>query len=131
MKSKELNWTYFILSLLLGAGLLFIGGRFLLAPEASEQGFGINIPEQGFYGLHYVKGIRDIFSGLIIIIFTLLRRRLELAILLGVGALVPLVDFLIVRNASPSNITAQLIHSITASFLIVLAFLIWRQSNSN
>jgi hypothetical protein len=51
------------IAFLTGLGMIFLGARFLLSPEAAEAGYGIHFMEQGDYSFHYAKGIRDIFSG--------------------------------------------------------------------
>jgi len=62
--------TSLAFALLTGLGMMFIGARFLIAPETAELGYGIHFNEQGDFSFHYMKGIRDLFSGgLICILF--------------------------------------------------------------
>lgn len=128
MKNEKLSLTLFIVNVLIGVGLLFIGTRFLFAPEAGEAGFGINFQESGDYAFHYIKGIRDIFSGSLILAFTLLNRRIELALVIGLGAMIPLVDFLVVLTAPNSNPAGLWIHGGTAVFLIILSWFVARRA---
>jgi Domain of unknown function (DUF4267) len=51
------------LSGLLGAGIIVIGARFLVAPRAAAAGYGLT-SEQGDPYLA-VKGVRDIASGVV------------------------------------------------------------------
>ena len=116
--------TLLTISALIGLGLIFIGGRFLIAPEVAERGYGLNFAENGDYSFHYIKGIRDLFTGLLLVAFALLGRRVELALALGLGALIPLVDLLIVLTAPNANQSALWIHGGTAVGLLILtAFL--------
>ena len=58
------------LSGLLGLGIIFIGTRFLLAPQAASASFGIAAGPDGGSADPYlsVKGVRDIASGLVVFI---------------------------------------------------------------
>ena len=98
---------------LFGVGLIFIGIRFLLAPEGAEHGFGL-VYDQPTNAFHYIKGIRDIFSGLILTIFTIANWRKPLAVAVLAGSLIPLVDMLIVLNAPHAVSGAEWIHGTTA-----------------
>lgn len=95
-----------------GIALLFIGGRFLLAPEVAERGFGLNYnqPNNAF---HFIKGIRDVFSGLVLFAFTVANWRKPLAVAVLAGSLIPLVDMLIVLNTPNSVPGAKWIHGTT------------------
>ncbi len=55
--------------------MIFIGIRFILSPEIAEAGYGIHFNEQGDYSFHFIKGIRDIFSGLLLCVFVLIKER--------------------------------------------------------
>lgn len=110
-----------LISLLLGLGLLFIGARFLLAPEVGEAGFGLHYQEPN-YAFHYIKGIRDIFSGLLVVVFAWSHYRTPLFLTLLAGSLVPLTDMFIVWSTPDSNLWAMFIHGSTAITLWVLCY---------
>jgi hypothetical protein len=124
MSRASIERVAFIISGLIGVGLVFIGGRFLLAPEVAEQGFGLYFDEAGNYAFHSIKGIRDVFAGLIILIFAVLRQRQTLRILLGVGALIPLVDMLIVLTNPVALQSAVWIHGSTVVILLVIVMVL-------
>jgi hypothetical protein len=86
----------FAISFLVGLGLIFIGARFLLSPEAAEAGYGIRFNEQSDYSFHYIKGIRDLMPGLLICIFVLSKQTKALGTTLLAGTIVPIADILIV-----------------------------------
>lgn len=65
-----------------GLGLIFIGARFLISPEIAEAAYGIQITEQGQYSFHYIKGNRDLFSGMLICFFVWSRQLRALGITL-------------------------------------------------
>lgn len=104
---------------LIGLGLLVIGARFLLFPEQAESDFGISFHENDDYSFHYIKGIRDIFSGLILLIFLLIKQRLSLIIGLFVGSTIPMVDTIIVLNKNGYDLVPAIPH-ICAFFICVL-----------
>lgn len=101
-----------------GAVLIFIGARFLLSPETAEAGYGIHFNEHGDYSFHYIKGIRDIFSGLLISVFVLLNERRALGVTVIAGTMVPIADMLIVISKSYNGVFQAIPH-ITA---IIICF---------
>ncbi|RKR09259.1 uncharacterized protein DUF4267 [Flavobacterium sp. 90] len=95
---------------LVGLGLIFLGARFLVSPETAEAGYGIRFNEQGDYSFHYIKGIRDLFAGLIFCILVLSKETKALGITLLVGAIIPFVDMLIVLSKNYNGITPAISH---------------------
>lgn len=104
-----------------GVSLLFIGVRFLLMPEVSERGFGL-IYEQPNEAFHYIKGIRDGFSGLILVVFTALKWRKPLAVVTLAGSLVPVIDMLVVLTMPDAVPGAAWIHGPTAVALWIFGY---------
>ena len=93
-----------------GLFMLFIGARFLLSPEIAEAGYGIRFNDQGDYSFHYIKGIRDIFSGLIMCVFVLLKEKRALGITLLAGTMIPVTDMLIVLSKSYNGVNQAIPH---------------------
>ena len=114
----------YTIAFLLGLGMIFLGARFFFTPEAATAAFGIHFNDQGDYSFEYIKGIRDIFSGLIICIFVLLKERRALGITLLAGTMIPINDMLIVLSKSYTGVLQALPHIIAilicAGFGIVL-----------
>lgn len=110
-----------LISLLLGVGMLFIGTRFLLAPEVGEAGFGLHY-NQPNYAFHSIKGIRDIFSGLMIGLLAWYQYRKPLFLTLLAGSIIPFTDMLIVYHTPSSNWWAMLIHGGTVITLWLLSY---------
>ena len=110
----------YVVAFITGLGLIFLGCRFLLSPEIAEAGYGIHFSEQDDYSFHYVKGIRDIFSGLLICVFVLINERRALGMTLLVGTIVPVADMLIVLS-KPYNGPTQAIPHISA---IIICFVV-------
>jgi hypothetical protein len=110
------------LSLLLGLGMVFIGLRFLLAPRAGAEGFGVFLPPSDTqYAFHYAKGIRDVFSGLLLALFAGLGYDRSLAWVLLLGALIPSVDLTVVKSQPTALLALQLPHLLAIVLLLGLA----------
>lgn len=110
------------LSLLTGLGMLFIGLRFLLAPRAGAEGFGVWLPPTDTnYAFHYAKGIRDVFSGLLLLTFAALGYDRPLAWVLLLGALIPGVDLAVVLAQPTASWALALPHLVALGLLLALA----------
>lgn len=93
-------------------GLIFLGARFFLSPEIAEAGYGIPFNEQVDYLFHYMKGIRDTLSGLLMCFFVLMNERRALGVTLLAGTIVPVTDILIVLNKSYNSALQAMPHII-------------------
>jgi Domain of unknown function (DUF4267) len=114
------------IAFLTGLGLIFIGARFILSPEIAEAGYGIRFNEQGDYSFHYIKGVRDLLSGLLICIFALSKQTKALGVTLLAGTIVPVTDMLIVLHKSYNAVLQAMPHIIaiiicTVAGIILLA----------
>jgi hypothetical protein len=110
------------LSLLLDLGMVFIGLRFLLAPRVGAEGFGVFLPPTDTqYAFHYAKGIRDVFSGLLLALFAGLGYDRPLAWVLLLGALIPGVDLTVVRAQPTVTLALQMPHLVAIVLLLGLA----------
>lgn len=105
--TKKISIT---LAFLTGLGLIFLGARFLISPEIAEASYGIHFNEQGDYSFHYIKGIRDLFAGLIFCVLVVTKQTKALGITLLVGAIIPTVDMLIVLNKPYNGIAPAISH---------------------
>lgn len=108
------------LTIVSGLTLVFIGCRFLLQPEGAEAGFGLHFNENGDYSFHYIKGIRDLFTGTVITLLAALNMRKALMIVLLSGIFIPIVDMTLVLQATHGNVMTAMPH-ITAIVLTALA----------
>jgi len=100
----------YAIAFLTGLGMIFIGVRFFLAPEVATAGFGIHFNANGDYSFDHIKGIRDIFSGLIICAFVLLNERRALGVTLLAGTIIPVNDMLIVLSKSYNGVAQAMPH---------------------
>jgi predicted exporter len=111
--------TAFIATLLTGALLVFIGTRFFIDPRNAETGFGIHVSTTNDFSFHYIKGIRDLFSGLIILILLFAKEWRALGLLMLTATIVPSVDYAIVWN-TPGHLTVSLFAHLTAIILALV-----------
>jgi hypothetical protein len=102
----------YVVAFITGLGLIFLGTRFLLSPEVAEAGYGIHFNEQGDYSFHYIKGIRDILSGVLFCAFVLMNERRALGVTLLAGTIVPVTDMVIVLGESYNGILQAMPHII-------------------
>lgn len=119
------------IAFLTGLGMIFIGARFLLFPETAETGYGIHFNEHGSYDFHYIKGIRDIFSGLLLCAFVLLNETRALAITLLAGAIIPMTDMLIVLTKSYNSVQQAIPHIIAMIVCAVLGIILLTSNKPN
>lgn len=125
MQTDKLPLWAKITGYLFGIGLIFIGGRFLLAPEVAERGFGL-LHDQPTNSFHYIKGVRDLFSGIVLAGFTLVNWRKPLAIVVLAGSLIPVVDMLVVLSAPMAVPGTEWIHGLTAVVSWVFGYFLLR-----
>ncbi len=126
--SLKRNSVLFWLVAMIGAGIIFIGSRFLVVPLAAAAGFGV--PADGMPTMAYLwaKGTRDIVSGLLLFVLLAMNviRRVMAAFMM-IAALIPIADFVnVYLNMRSNNASALMIHGGTAAFMLMLAALLWR-----
>ena len=105
-----LNVAY-VLSALVGVGIIFIGARFLLAPSIAATGYGV----VGIGAYLSAKGVRDIVSGLFVFVLIAGGQPRALGWIMASAALIPVGDALIVLRNGGSRVTAFGIHGATVS----------------
>jgi len=121
-KSTLLFWC----TLAVPAAIVAIGINFLINPVGASAGFGIPIHDPTAFPYLWIKGIRDIFAGLVLLPFLLRGDRRATAVIFAVSIFVPFGDGLVILQhlgfAPP-----LLIHWGTALYMtIVAAFLLKR-----
>jgi Domain of unknown function (DUF4267) len=96
--------------------IMFIGGRFLLAPRAAMAGFGV--PEDSLRALTSIKGVRDITSGVVPLVVLAAAGHHAFGWALVAAAITPIGDAVIVRTNGGTLTHALSIHGATALVLI-------------
>ncbi|HVI45734.1 MAG TPA: DUF4267 domain-containing protein [Chitinophaga sp.] len=112
--------TAFSLTIITGLLLVFIGVRFLLAPLTAEDAFGIHVPVSGDYSFHYIKGIRDLFSGAIIVVLLLMKEYRALGWLLLLAMMVPVTDMSLVVSHPGYEVAKVYPHATAVVLAVVL-----------
>jgi len=108
------------ISFLTGIGLLFIGLRFLISPVNAEFDYGISTNTHADYSFHYIKGIRDLFSGILLVLFVLTKLRKALAMTLLAAIVVPLGDFMIVMGKDGGDWQHGIAHLTAVAICIIV-----------
>jgi len=120
----------FWMVVLLAAGIIFIGVRFLAAPMTAAAAFGVPAGATPQMAYLWAKGTRDIVSGLLL--FGLLGMRVRprvISVFILIAALIPVTDFVnVYLNMGYGSALA--IHAGTAAFMVILAVLLWRPNAS-
>ena len=114
-----------LLTILIGAGILFIGVREFLHPAVGARGFGVPLLDSGDGDLLAIKAGRDIASGILVFMFLALRDRRFLTWAMGCMTLIPIFDGLVVlRHAGWAFTPFLLIHWGTAAVMLFLVALL-------
>jgi hypothetical protein len=117
-----------VLTLLVAAGIIFIGIREFFYPAVGAQGFGVPLWDPHDGPLLAIKAARDVTTGILTLTFLALRDRKILAIALAVLTLIPILDGLVVFSHADWTFTpVLLIHWGTAAFMLVIVALLKRE----
>src|SRR4029450_7866150 len=101
--------------------------NFILTPVGASTGFGIPIHDPAAFPFMWIKGIRDIFSGLLVLPFLLKADRRTTATLFAISIVVPFGDGLVILRHLGFALPIY-IHWGTARYMtFVAAFLLRRQ----
>lgn len=120
----SISRTIFWFSIATGVVLCAIGLRFLIQPETAAGFFGIDRRTPGI-APHAAIALRDLWLGLILIAFTVLKDWRAIAIWLGLGALVCLGDAAIALVSSGRWVSVSF-HVASGMFCTWLASAAWR-----
>jgi hypothetical protein len=112
---------------LIGVGIIFIGARFLLAPEVAAMGFGVAIGTESRGAGAYLtaKGVRDIASGFFVFILIANGAPHVLGWMIVAATLIPLGDALTVLGHDGPKPTAYGAHGGTAALMLATAGLLF------
>ena len=92
------NSPLFWFTLLVPVAIIGIGINFILNPVGASTAYGVPIHDPAVFPFMWVKGIRDIFSGLVVLTFLLRGERRTTAILFSLAILIPIGDGLVILN---------------------------------
>jgi len=106
---------------LIAAAIIFIGLRFLWDPATAASGYGMPgspSPSARFTGWLAVKGVRDIASGLFVVLLMANGSPRLLGQFMLVASLIAMGDAVIVLRSGGSRAAAFGIHGVTALVII-------------
>ena len=83
-------------TLLVPIGIIAIGINFILNPVGASTAYGIPIHDPTAFPFMWIKGIRDIFSGIVILPFLWRGDRRTTATLFAIAILIPISDGLVI-----------------------------------
>jgi hypothetical protein len=117
--------TAYVLAIVLDVFVLFIGLRFLLAPQAAAAGYGVPAKKEGDAAYLTVKGLRDASYGILGLALLAFAGAHAEAWFMLVVALNPLGDTAIVLRNGGTKATAFGIHFATAVIVLISAALLF------
>ena len=114
------------LSRLVGAGIIVIGARFFVAPQAAAAAYGITNERGGPASDPYLaaKGVRDIASGVVTFVLLAAGKPHILARYLAAASIIPIGDATIVLRRNGPKATAYGVHGTTAAVMLGTAALL-------
>lgn len=120
------NTPLFWFTLLVPVAIIAIGINFILNPVGASAGYGIPMHDPTAFPFMWIKGIRDIFSGLVVLTFLVRGDRRTTAILYALAVLIPIGDGFVILShlgfAPPI-----LIHWGTALYMIIVSAFLLRK----
>lgn len=108
----------------LGLGMVFLGARFFSAPEVATAAFGIRFNANGDYSFHHIKGIRDIFSGLLLCALVLMNERRALGMMLLIATIIPVSDMVVVLCKNYTGLQQAMPHIVATVICFVVGILL-------
>jgi len=121
------NSLLFWCTLVVPTGIIAIGINFILNPVGASNAYGIPIHDPAAFPFMWIKGIRDIFAGLVVLLFLWRGDQRTTAILFAIAILIPFGDGLVILShlgfAPPIYI-----HWGTALYMIIVAAFLLRKN---
>ncbi len=118
-----MHWFSYGVALLVALGIIAVGVMYLFNPRAATQSFGLPLPEEGANIAWWlrIKGVRDIVSGLVVLVLMVWGGPRIVGIALMIEAIIPLGDMSLILAAQGSTKRAFGIHGPTAVLMILAA----------
>jgi hypothetical protein len=123
--------SYWI-TLVLALGIIFIGVRFILQPHVGAIGYGLAFHDEHDAVYGKIKGVRDVFSGIVLLPLLAMRMRKATAWVFTTAIVVPVVDFMIIRSTNGTgDLEHLLVHGVTALVMVVNSSLLFSTRNQS
>ena len=116
----------YVLAGLIAAAIIFLGARFLVAPRVAAAGYGVlaDVGQPGTRAYLAVKGIRDIASGLLVIVVMIAGTTHLLGWIILAATIIPVGDATIVLSSGGAKSIACGVHGATAAVMLATAALL-------
>jgi hypothetical protein len=111
-----MHLTALLVAFIACAAIIALGARFLLQPRQATLAFGV--AADNIRALTAIKGVRDITSGVVLLVVWAAAGRTALGWALIAAALTPTGDAVIVVTNGGKLATALGIHGVTAVLLV-------------
>jgi hypothetical protein len=123
------NSLLFWCALVVPALIIAIGINFILNPVGASAGFGIPMHDPAAFPFMWIKGIRDIFAGLVVLTFLWRGDRPTAATLFAISIFVPFGDGLVILRHL--GFTAPIyVHWGTALYMTIVAVFLLRKQTT-
>jgi len=116
----------YVLAGILAAAIIFIGARFLVAPRVAADGYGVlpDIDQPGVRAYLSVKGIRDIATGLFVIVLMIAGATHLVGWVMLAATVIPIADATIVLRNGGAKSVAYGVHGGTAAVMLITVALL-------
>lgn len=116
----------YVLAGFIAAAIIFIGARFIVAPRVGAAGYGVqpDLGQRSAGAYLRVKGVRDIGSGLFVIILLAAGATHLLGWVILAATIIPLADAAIVLSYDGPKSVAWGVHGLTAAVMLVTCALL-------
>jgi hypothetical protein len=121
------NSALFWFTLVIPLAIIGIGINFIFNPIGASSAYGIPIYDPNSFPFMWIKGIRDIFTGLVILPFLFSGNRKVTAILFAISIFVPFSDGLVIISHL-GFVPPLLIHWGTAFYMMLVSYFLLRKS---
>jgi hypothetical protein len=108
--------TALVVTVLVSVAIIGLGARFVLAPHPAMAGFGV-APDR-LRAMTSAKGVRDVTSGVLLLVVWAAAGTTALGWLLVAAALTPAADAVVVVTNGGKASAALGIHGLTAVVLV-------------
>jgi Domain of unknown function (DUF4267) len=92
----RMNAPLFWFTLVVPAAIIGLGINFILNPVGASAGFGIPIHDPAAFPFMWIKGIRDIFAGVVVLVFLFRGDRRTTATIYAIAVFIAIGDGLVV-----------------------------------
>lgn len=95
----KMNSPLFWFTIVVPVAIIGLGINFILNPVGASTGYGIPIHDPAAFPFMWVKGIRDIFSGVVVLVLLLRGDRRTTAIIYAIAVFIAVGDgFVILKH---------------------------------